>query len=106
MTEHQEKKKFTKHASPTADGSTRPELLYDRNVARPSHAEDARTLTEKMDVATLCTISEKSEGHPYGSFVTYAMHENLKVAAAKCGEVAAAGAAGVSRLHFHDVTQI
>jgi len=79
MTEHQEKKKFTKHASPDADGSTRPELLYDRNVARPSHAEDARTLTEKMDVATLCTISEKSEGHPYGSFVTYAMHENSPI---------------------------
>ena len=74
MSEETTKKKFTKHASPTADGSSKPELMYDPNVPKPSHAEYARTLIAKMDVATLCTISQKSKGHPYGSFVTYAMH--------------------------------
>tara|TARA_B100000459_G_scaffold122835_1_gene75449 strand:+ start:6657 stop:7487 length:831 start_codon:yes stop_codon:yes gene_type:complete len=68
-------KKFTKHASPDADGSSKPELLYDRNVAKPSHAEYARTLAMKTNIATLCTMSTKSAGYPYGSYVTYAMHE-------------------------------
>ncbi len=75
MSNDNEHKKFTKHASPDADGSSKPELLYDKNVAKPSHAEYARTLASRMNIATLCTISTKSEGYPYGSYVTYAMHE-------------------------------
>ena len=60
-----------------ADGKKRiaPELLYDPNVAKASHAEQAMTLAEKMPTGTLCTMASTHEGFPYGSFVTYAIHE-------------------------------
>jgi len=63
-----------RHAPPKGTSSQRQELLYDPNVPTSSHAEQARTMAEKMSTATLCTMSADYSGHPYGSFVTYALH--------------------------------
>ena len=79
MADEKGPKKFTKHAPQDGSASLTPKLLYNKNVARPSHAEYARTIASKMHVATLCTVSERAEGFPYGSFVTYAMHEGNPV---------------------------
>ena len=59
-----------------ADGSKmKPQKrLYDPETRRSSHAEEARTLAKQHVTATLCSISKQHDGHPYGSFVTYAMH--------------------------------
>jgi putative heme iron utilization protein len=46
--------------------------LYDTSVATPNHGERSRTLVSTVKTATLCTVARKPEGHPYGSFVTYA----------------------------------
>ncbi|DAC27646.1 MAG TPA: DUF2470 domain-containing protein [Candidatus Thalassarchaeaceae archaeon] len=62
-----------RHAPPKGASTRQQELLYDPNVATSSHAEQARTLIERVGTATLCTISHSHEGHPYGSFVTFAM---------------------------------
>lgn len=59
-----------RHANPR---SSREEPLYDRNVATPSHAERARTLVEKLHTASLATLAKDPEGHPYASFVTFAL---------------------------------
>ena len=64
-----------RHAPPKGARSQNQELLYDPDVATSSHAEQAKTLASKMPTATLCTMSSEQEGFPYGSFVTYAMHE-------------------------------
>jgi len=64
-----------RHAPPKGRVTQEQELLYDPNVAAPSHSEEAKTLAEKMGTATLCTISTNPEGYPYGSFVTYIIHE-------------------------------
>tara|TARA_B100000214_G_C23974182_1_gene631833 strand:+ start:539 stop:1363 length:825 start_codon:yes stop_codon:yes gene_type:complete len=53
---------------------TQQELLYDPEVATSSHAEQALTLATMKGTATLCTISAKNEGYPYGSFVTYVIY--------------------------------
>ena len=45
------------------------------NVRAPSHAERARTLVEGQGTGTLCTIALEPAGYPYGSFVTFALHE-------------------------------
>ncbi len=79
MAEENEPKKYTQHAPNDETTSLTPKLLYERNVARPSHAEYARTIASKMHVATLCTVSQRADGFPYGSFVTYAMHEGNPV---------------------------
>ena len=55
------------------------EVLYDKNVRRASHAEEARSLAERHSTATLCSVSKQHDGHPYGSFVTYAMHEGQPI---------------------------
>ena len=48
----------------------RLDLLYDPAIPTPTHAERARTLAARGGEATLSTLDE---GHPYGSFVLYAM---------------------------------
>ena len=65
----------SRHAPPKGSDTRSQDLLYDPEVATPSHAEQANTLASKMATATLCTMSVEREGFPYGSFVTYAMHE-------------------------------
>ena len=75
MSEKKEGDKIPRHGVPKGSRTKNQELLYDVNVATSTHAEQARTLTEKMSTATLCTISERSDGCPYGSFVTYAIHD-------------------------------
>ena len=62
-----------RHSPPKGASTRQQELLYDPNVATSSHAEQARTLIERVGTATLCTIAHEHEGHPYGSFVTFAM---------------------------------
>ncbi|DAC42826.1 MAG TPA: HugZ family protein [Candidatus Thalassarchaeaceae archaeon] len=79
MAEEGESKKIPRHGVPKGSRTKNQELLYDVNVATSTHAEQARTLAEKMSTATLCTISEKSDGYPYGSFVTYAMYDGCPI---------------------------
>ena len=57
-------------------GSNLREILYDPNVAQPNHAEFGQTLVGKASKGTLCTMSAKKEGYPYGSFVIYSMYNN------------------------------
>lgn len=66
-----------------ASGGKRQELLYDPNVPTPSHAEQARTLAQRVKTGTLGTLAIDppggapetihTAGFPYGSFVTFAM---------------------------------
>ena len=57
------------HAAPSGHSQ---ELLYDPDVATPSHAERARTMVVQLGTGTLCTVAQEPEGFPYGSFVTVA----------------------------------
>lgn len=66
--------KITRHGVPKGQRTTQQELLYDPEVATPSHAEYSMTMAHKMATATLCTISKNEGNYPYGSFVTYAMY--------------------------------
>jgi putative heme iron utilization protein len=68
-----------RHAPPSGKRSPRQELLYDPDVPTPTHAEQARTLVSKMPTGTLCTMSLEPAGYPYGSFVTYAIHQGNPV---------------------------
>lgn len=59
-------------------GHTRPrraeeEPLYDPAVATPSHAERARTLVAQLATGALATLAREPQGHPYASFVTFAL---------------------------------
>lgn len=56
-----------------------PTPLYDPDVPRPSHAERVRTLLASQPTGTLGTLSIDPAGYPYGTFVTYAMHEHRPV---------------------------
>ncbi len=58
------------HSRPSGESE---ELLYDPNVATPTHGDRARTLVAAIRTATLCTIAKEPAGYPYGSFVTFAM---------------------------------
>jgi putative heme iron utilization protein len=49
------------------------------NVRAPSHAERARTLVAAQSTGTLCTLALEPAGYPYGSFVTFALHQGLPV---------------------------
>ncbi|MEO6950583.1 MAG: DUF2470 domain-containing protein [Polyangia bacterium] len=60
-----------------ASGGPSQALLYDANVPTPSHAERALTLAASIGTGTLCTLDRR--GYPYGSFVTYALHEGTPV---------------------------
>jgi putative heme iron utilization protein len=64
----------------TTDAHARPrgqteEPLYDTTVATPTHGERAMTLVSRARTATLCTIAREPVGYPYGSFVTFALHD-------------------------------
>ena len=67
------------HAPPSGTRRRRQELLYDPEVATPSHAERARTLVANQATGTLCTLTVEPEGYPYGSFVTFALDEGSPV---------------------------
>jgi len=54
-----------------ASGGQSQELLYDVNVATPSHAERAATLFAQVGTGALSTVALQPAGYPYGSFVTY-----------------------------------
>ena len=71
MTEEMDK--VPRHKLPKGSKSQRQELLYNPDVATSSHAEQSRSLAEKIGTATLCTISSEGEDYPYGSFVTFAL---------------------------------
>lgn len=58
------------HANPRRNDE---EPLYDPDVPTPSHAERARTLVETLETASLATLAKDPEGHPYASFVTFAL---------------------------------
>lgn len=58
------------HANPRRH-QERP--LYDPEVPTPSHAERARTLLEALKTGSLATLATEPEGHPYASFVTFAL---------------------------------
>lgn len=60
------------HANPRRHDE---EPLYDPDVATPSHAERARTLVETLRTASLATVAKEPEGHPYASFVTFALDD-------------------------------
>lgn len=49
------------------------------DVPAASHAERARTLVAAESTATLCTLALEPSGYPYGSFVTFALHEGQPV---------------------------
>ncbi len=42
-------------------------------VPEPTHAERVRTLLTRVTVATLCTVSRKHAGFPFGSLMPYAL---------------------------------
>jgi len=64
------------HARPRGD---KEEPLYDTRVATPTHGERAMTLAWSGRTATLCTVAREPEGYPYGSFVTFAIHDGNPV---------------------------
>lgn len=64
-----------RHGVPKGERRVKQELLYDPDVATPSHAEYSMTMACKKATATLCTISKNEGNYPYGSFVTYAMYK-------------------------------
>jgi len=55
-------------------GGPREEPLTPDDTPAPSHAERARTLVASRGIGTLGTLSLDPPGHPYGSFITFAMH--------------------------------
>jgi putative heme iron utilization protein len=60
------------HATPR---QAEEEPLYDPDVATPTHAERARTLVAQLATGTLATVAREPAGHPYASFVTFALDE-------------------------------
>jgi heme oxygenase (biliverdin-IX-beta and delta-forming) len=64
------------HARPRGEAE---EPLYDVDVPTPSHAERAMTLASRARTATLGTIAREPTGYPYGSFVTFALHDGNPV---------------------------
>lgn len=47
--------------------------LHDVSTPTPSHAERARTLLASIRTGALATLATDPAGHPYASFVTYAL---------------------------------
>ena len=60
------------HATPRR---AEEEPLYDLEVPTPTHAERARTLVEQLTTGALSTLAREPAGHPYGSFVTFALDD-------------------------------
>ena len=67
------------HAPPSGSRRYHQELLYDPDVATPSHAERARTLIASQLTGTLSTLSVDPAGFPYGSFITFALDDGSPV---------------------------
>jgi putative heme iron utilization protein len=67
----------------TNDAHGRPsgaaETFTPDDVKAPSHAERARTLVAGQGTATLCTLALDPAGYPYGSLVTFALHDGHPV---------------------------
>ena len=57
-------------AAPRQHAYTGPALPQ---VPEPSHAERVRTLFSRATVATLCTVTRKHAGFPFGSLMPYAL---------------------------------
>ncbi len=57
-------------ATPRQHAYTGPALPQ---VPEPSHAERVRTLFSRASVATLCTLSRKHAGFPFGSLMPYTL---------------------------------
>ena len=75
MSEKEDSRKvISRHSPPSGRNTQNQELLYDANIPTPSHPELARTMARKIGTGTLCTLSSNPEGYPYGSFVTYSIH--------------------------------
>ena len=68
-----------RHGIKKGERRVQQELLYDPDVATPSHAEYSMTMAHKKSAATLCTISKSEGNYPYGSFVTYAMYKGCPI---------------------------
>ena len=79
MSEKNEPKKYTQHAPKDGTASLTPRLLYDKNVARPSHAEYARTIASRCTLQPCLQSRSEQMDSLYGSFVTYAIHEGNPV---------------------------
>lgn len=56
-----------------------PDTLYDPEVRRPSHAERVKTLLAAQNTGTLGTLAVDPAGYPYGTFVTFALHDSRPV---------------------------
>lgn len=54
-------------------------VSFTDEVKAPSHAERARTLVAGQKTGTLCTLALEPVGYPYGSFVTFALHDGQPV---------------------------
>ena len=65
-----------RHLPPKGSDTRNQELLYDIDIPTPSHSEHARTMVSKIGTGALCTVSTDPAGYPYGSFVTFALHED------------------------------
>jgi putative heme iron utilization protein len=56
-----------------------PSSFTKSDVPAPSHAERARTLIALQKTGTLSTLALEPAGHPYGSFVTFALADGEPV---------------------------
>lgn len=68
-----------RHGEPRDSDRPRQAPLYDDSVATPSHAEQARTLLQRVDAGVLSTQGAELDGHPYGSLVIFALHEGTPI---------------------------
>ncbi len=64
-----------RHGEPRDTDPPRQEPLYDEDIPTPSHAEQARTLLQRVQMGVLSTHAAELDGHPYGSMVIYGVHE-------------------------------
>jgi len=68
-----EDKMTRRHHGTGGRGNRHQELLYDAEIPTPSHAERALTMVSQLRTGTLCTLTADPQGHPYGSFVAFAL---------------------------------
>ena len=67
------------HGEPRDSDAPRQQPLYDESIPTPSHAEQARTLLQRAEMAVLSTLGAELSGHPYGSLVIYGLHEGAPI---------------------------
>ena len=65
------------HSAPS--GGPGQELLYDADVATPTHAERARTLVAAERTGALATLARDPAGFPYGSFTTFGLEDGSPI---------------------------